>query len=111
MLPLLGAKAKMYLLLSVLAGSLALSILGAVRENQFWSSPLIAIAVMFWLGELLSLSGFKVWFLVLYLMLIVTSAILLVFTNQTVYWTSPLVLGIVINVLAMDYLDSMLSKL
>jgi hypothetical protein len=77
-------------------GSLVLTFMGASMENEFWGSPLLALALMFFFGTLPnenSADKFE-W---IYCLLIVCSGAMLAFTSEQVYWTSPLLLGVLYN--------------
>lgn len=86
-----GSKAVSFLLL--VGGTLVLSFLAAKINNQFWSSPLIALAVMFFFGSLPSHNPDDK-FEWMYCLLIVGSGSLLAFTSEQIYWTTPLVIGV-----------------
>ncbi|MEP7166603.1 MAG: hypothetical protein ABI758_01335 [Candidatus Woesebacteria bacterium] len=71
--------------------------MAASQGNRYWSSPLVAILVMWGLGSL-PMAGKRDWFLFAYTLLIVGAGALLVLTPEKVYWTTPLVLGVLANV-------------
>lgn len=85
-------------MLLVLGGSCALSVIGAAQGNPHWSSPLIALLVMWLIGSL-PMGGKRDWFLFAYFVLILGSGALLILTRENVYWTTPLLLGVIANVL------------
>ncbi len=89
---------KVISLLLVVGGSVLLSILAASQNNTFWSSPLLGLALMLILGKFPPV-GKRGWFLWTYVLLILGSAGLLLFTPEKVYWTSPLLLGVLANIL------------
>jgi hypothetical protein len=65
----------------------------ASTQNEFWSSPLIALALMMILGTFQSHSK-EDKFLWFYVALVAGSGALLFFAGEAVYWTTPLVLGV-----------------
>lgn len=93
----LTSRSKAVAFFLVIVGSLLLSIAAAMKTNEFWSTPLIAVAVMFLFGQL-PRSEKKDQFEWLYVLLCLGSGALLLFTPEQVYWTTPLTLGVILNV-------------
>lgn len=77
--------------------SIALAIVAALKGNQYWSSPFIALLAMFFLGSF-PMVGMRSWFQYLYAVLAVTAGVVLLFTPEQIYWTTPLLLGVLANV-------------
>lgn len=97
----LGTPSKATGFFLVLIGSVLLAVLASSQNNEFWSSPLIALVIMFFLGHLPPAEKKGV-FLWIYFVLILGSAGLLLFTPQQVYWTSPILLGVLLNVFEIE---------
>jgi apolipoprotein N-acyltransferase len=92
----------------VVVGSLVVSVLANAMQNEFWASPLIGLALMFLFGEMPSL-GKKTWFMFFFGILIIGSFFLLIFTKEQVYWTTPILLGVLVNLFALGEIDFKIS--
>lgn len=92
----LGRGGKVVSFFLVIIGTLILSVLAAGLENSFWASPLIGLALMFFLGNFPNQNQADV-FEWAYFLLILGSGALLVFTSEQAYWTTPILLGVLYN--------------
>lgn len=75
--------------------SIALAIVVALKGNQHWASPLIALGVMVAFGEF-PMGGKRAWFQYVYAALVLTSGVIFLFSDQ--YWGAPFILVTLVNV-------------
>jgi hypothetical protein len=78
----------------VVGGSIALSLLACLVGNQYWSSPLVALALMVLFNNLSARDKLFHW---LYIVLIFGSVFLLMRTTEQTYWATPLLLGVIMH--------------
>jgi hypothetical protein len=84
--------------LGVTISAVALTVIAAGLQNQYWTSPLYALAFLALLGKLGNTES-SLKFSRLYLVLSVGALCLLLIPTYAVVWTFPLVIGLIIGFL------------
>lgn len=91
-------------LLCIIA-TVAVTVLARAMDNQYWASPIIAWVIMGAFGHIQPGKQTNTFYW-LYFIFVLGSLGLLILTNEAVYWTSPMLLGVLGNIFALEHIQN-----